>query len=198
MIKFNELRISEDKQYMKVNCQVETLEGYSDVYINGVYAIPYKNFKPTASRKSDYDSSDYVTLYNGAPSKHIEICKSRNFFPGQTLQDSLYFIMVTHEGEVSFSLTNYNCTADEEIAYAVILDWERIYKEGMQFVLQFFKNCGTNCSDNKAFEDFVLRWEAFKLAIATCDWVLVSELWDSLFKRTSAHVSSGCGCGKMI
>lgn len=195
MIKFNELRISEDKSYLKVNCQVENLDGYSNVYIDGIYAIKYTDFKPTASSFSDYSDTSKVVIYDGDPTKHIEIAKSSENFSGG-LSGALYFILVTHTGNVSTSLLAYDCSADEQITYGVVLDWEKVYSEGMQYALQFFKNCGENCNDNRAWEDFILRWEAFKLAISTCDWVLVSELWDSLFSRTKAVASSGCGCGK--
>ena len=43
MVIFNELRITEDKTCLIVDCSIEDLEGYRGMYIDSVYVEYYKN-----------------------------------------------------------------------------------------------------------------------------------------------------------
>ena len=194
MIQFSELRISTDGKKLYVDCHVENFVIYNNVYISAIYIDYYKN-----------------RLASGSPSEHA-ICMYENINDDPTVKQcsatlreteleghdfgtnkfrgGLFYVYVICDTNGA-SLATADCGWDSMTTMGIVTDWQKIYNEGMMYINEMVngKNCGV--SDN--FQDFILRWYAFRLAIETCDYDSLDKLWDGLFGNMEPNYS-GCGC----
>lgn len=208
MVIFNELRISEDKQCITVDVEIEDVDGYDGMYIDGIYLEYYKN----ASDSGDLTPGKYFTMYEhaeGDDDTHvrkrvtiddIEEQMSLYDFGTPEFDKGLFFVHVHCDGTpVNGSiLEGYGCGADNTWDTGIILDWKAVYEYGMGYAAKLAKSCGNPCDEPTGFKQFILLWYALQLAISTCDYSRVRGLWDRILKTFSgfsgASLSSGCGC----
>lgn len=194
MIQFSELRLSADKHKIYVGCEVENFDIYSGVYIKSVYIDYYKNRLASGSPSENaiclYDNthddytvkSAYATLDSNALTEA---------FGTTTFVDGLFYVYVTCDVHGA-SLATADCGWDAMTTVGIVADWEKVWAEGMMYINEVANAC-SNCGIKDNFLDFILRWEALKLAMITCDYETVDNIWDGLL-GTSKMVSGGCGC----
>lgn len=201
MVQFNELRITDNKTCLTVSCFVENLSMYSGMYIKSIDVYYYKNYS-TAGGSSEHainiysNTSDDTTVKSVRKTLYAAQLESvANEFGTSTFAGGLFYVVVECDGTLGSGAALYECGADSTVDVGVVVDWEKIYSEGMRYITSYYNNCKTPC-DVSLWEDFILRWNALKLAIATCDWDMVNTLWDKIFFRSATRASaSGCGCG---
>jgi len=204
MVLFNELRITEDRKCLIVDCEVDRVDLYSNMYIDSIYIEYYKN-SPVSGMPSDKayilyeNSSSDNTVKSVIRSMDIAALKSSDMGI-DSFRDGLFYVIVKCDGELGTVPSGMPCGYDNVTDIAVILDWKSFYERGMNFVSSMFNNCGDKCAVPAGFEQFVLLWNALKLAISVCDWDAVNMLWDNIigtggYGQTNALVF-GCGCGR--
>ena len=213
MVTFNELRITEDRQCLIVDCEVENIDIYRDMYIKSIYLEYYKNAS-AASMPSDMAYKMFENSKNGEPDTKLKAV--RVSLPDSSLyktgfnisgyEDGLFYVVVVCDGELARNVANYPCGYDDVVTIGAVIDWKTFYQMGMQYVASIYGNCGNPnfCENPDGFEDFVLLWNALKLALSSCNWPFVAQLWDRFlnapYSKTSVPSSvtgsRGCGCGR--
>ena len=218
MVIFNDLRLSDDKKCLIVDCEIEDVDGYDGMYIDSINVIYYK-YAPDSSScwPSAAAQEHFANLYEkedeGEELTHIRVSKSiediirevgEAAFGTSTLDGGLFVVYVKCDGDPANGLTleAYGCGADRDWDLGIILDWKRIYEQGIAFAAKLATNCGNPCEDNSGFEQFILHWYGLQLAIATCDLFQVKKLWPKFMRisgmigASGATLNSGCGCGR--
>lgn len=200
MVIFNELRICDDGNKLIIDVSIDSASVYDNMYIKGISVIWYKDMSASASL-----SSGDIVYQNTVPditvrNKRLTVNANELLHVLQTNNNSfkggLVYVLVECDGTLPASISTYPCGADEKIKIAAAPDWKTVYSMGMGYVYDLFDDCSKQCKSMGGFENFVLLWNALKLAIAACDWDTVSSIWDKLnfVPSASGVVSSGCGC----
>lgn len=195
MIQFSELRISTDRRKLYVGCEVENFDIYSGVYIKSIYVEYYKNRLASGSPSEDavciYDNANddysvksaYATLTAAELPESLEI---------SSFAKGLFYVYVICDVHGT-SLATADCGWDAMTTVGIVADWEKVWAEGMHYIDEVARACG-KCTIKDDFIDFILRWEALKLAMIVCDYETVDRLWDGLFGDGSGVAYRGCGC----
>lgn len=204
MVLFNELRIADDKQSIFVDCYIEGLGIYSDMYIKEIYIDYYKNAL-TSGVPSDkaikiYDNTNDQTSVNAvrtcllASDSQVE----QNF--GISDFDSgMFYVYVYCDGTLPASVSTLPCGYDDTSDTGVIVDWKKMYQIGMQYVSTLSSRCFDKCNDVFGFDNFIFVWNALKLAISTCDYSLAEKIWEKFIRYYNPSAitgNSGCRCNK--
>lgn len=195
MIQFSELRISDCKRKIYVGCEVENFDIYSGVYIKSVYIDYYKNRLASGS-----PSENAICLYDNTNDNYniksvyvtLDSASLQDSFGTHTFANGLFYVYVICDVHGN-SLATADCGWDSMTTVGIIADWEKVWREGMMYIGQVANSCST-CTIKDGFIDFILRWEALKLAMATCDYETVDMMWDGLIGNTRAASTGGCGC----
>lgn len=198
MVKFDELRISEDRQRMTVECHVEDYDVYAGMYIQSIYLEYYKN-RGTVGVPSDKaillfeNHNDDPTVVK-AVRKTITPVSIPPDFGTTSFDGGLFYVYVICDGDLAPEAATMTCGFDNTLDVGVIPDWKMLYERIMPLVAKFADSC-TPCDDIPGFGHLILLWYAFKYAIDVCDWVTVDRLWDEFIGGTTGSGSAGgCGC----
>ena len=204
MVVFNELRISDDKKSLIVDCNIEGLKVYDNMYIQSVTVYHYKNASncglPLDQDKVitmlDNDENTSLQSFRGCVSK--EQIKSIGV---DGFEVEMFLVKVKCAGNMGIEVVLYPCGTDNTVDIAVVPDWEFLYSTGMRYVARFAGKCGDPCEIPDGFNNFVMLWFALKLAFETSDYAQMFALWDKIralrFVDPNGSVftaTSGCGC----
>ena len=204
MVTFNELRISDDYGCLIVDCEVERVDIYQDMYVKSVYLEYYKNANaasmPSSKAVCIYENTNNDKKVKAVRLKVMQSSLGRMNFGTTSFKGGLFYVIVNCDGDMPASIVNYPCGYDEQTDIGAVLDWKSFYNIGMSYVNSLFNGCNP-CPDLTGFEHFAVLWNALKMAISTCDWNLVSDLWDKFllspdnpFTPSATARPSGCGC----
>ena len=205
MVTFNELRICEDGNYLIVDCMVDNTDVYKNMYIQSIYLEYYKNAS-SVGMPSDKAYLLYDNKYNDSSIKSKRITfpvSSLSFtkFHINSFEGGLFYVIVECGGEPTSDVVFMPCGADDTIRVGAVLDWNLFYSRGMGYISAMFDSCGNPCMPTDEFEHFIILWNALRLAIDTCDWETVKDLWDKFRLAPSATqngssivTGGGCGC----
>lgn len=192
MVNFNSLSISEDFKKLSLDISISDAQESADYFIRHIYVEYYKNRNvlgvPSEKAAVAFDNEDssvrsYVGDFNVSMLKELE--PRVNTFEGGLF----YIIVVCQSGE--------GAEADIVREIGSVLDWKKVYKLGMQAVVNFNASCNRgNCMVPDNLEQFVLVWHSFELAVKTQDIDQVDRLWTRFISLGSAGTgSSTCNCG---
>jgi len=219
MVHFNELRITDDGKYLIIDAAIDDLDWFANNYITSVAIDVGENYS-AAGPSSDAkvievaaDSSTVNIIANGdvGCSKvyaqtedeeciseccigevyqrkiHLEL-KATDL--GFDLLSHIYFVYVNVGGTPSPSTP---CGYDVSYEMGVVYNARCIYNTGMLYM----KQLADECAYHKGFQDFILRYAAFKLALETGNYEEAVTFWHNYLQgeRPSTKVESkGCGC----
>ena len=205
MVIFNDLRVAEDKSCLVVECEIEDISGYDGLYIDTVHIEYYKNVtsdgvpsdKAICVFSDDEEQAHARTVRCELKLSDISV----DTFGTDKFDGGLFFVTVKCDGTPTnpAELASYGCGADRMVDTGVIVDWETVYRNGMSYVNSLADDCVDKCNPPLGFGNFILYWYALRLAINTCDWPLVRDLWDRFSGslggiRSKGSSMSGCGC----
>ena len=206
MVRFNELRITEDRKCLIVDCEIEQIGLYADMYIDEIRLDYYKNVDssglPTTKSYQMWQYQDGSPKMRGVRVSMFDTALSETEFGVDTFKDGLFYVTVICGGDLKMTVhgSELPCGTDNNVDIQAVIDWKGFYERGMQFISSMY-GCGADkCEIPAGFEDFILLWNALKTAIAVCDWPLVSKLWDRILRSRAYNktvgLSGGCGCGR--
>ena len=207
MVTFNELRICEDGSYLIVDCEIDNVDVFKNMYIQSIYLEHYKNAS-SVGMPGDNAYKLYENRYDDATVKSKRVTLSVNDlrftkFGITSFSGEMFYVVVICGGEPTGEITYMPCGAEDPKTIGVVIDWNLFYSRGMGYIASLFDDCGNPCQPTDEFEHFIILWNAIRLAIETCDWELVKDLWDKfrLAKGTrgdsvTGKVFGGCGCGR--
>ena len=206
MITFNELRIGENGSCLVVDVEISGLEIYKNMYIKSVSLDYYGNVVrdkshslPSAKAYKLYDNSFDDTTVRRKRISMPQAALVMTDFGIEEFDKGLFFVTVVCDGDLPAGVANFACGFDDTVKIGVVVDWKSFYSVGMQYVARLANRCADPCLKDPGFEDFILQWNALKLAIDTCNWPMVAELWDKvmrLHRENAPVVVGGCGCGR--
>ena len=207
MVIFNDLRITEEKDCLIVDCYIEDIDGYDGMYIDSIYVEYYKNVTddgvPSDKAIAIYQKGENDVGQTGMRVSLKSSQLNKKTFGTDTFDEGLFFVTVTCDGTPKNPaiLESYSCGADNTVDVGVAIDWHSVYTLGMGHAAKLAYGCTDPCDVPAGFESFVLYWYALQLAISTCDWPLVRKLWDKFMRSIKGvghgmTLSSGCGCNR--
>ena len=210
MVRFNELRITEDRKCLIVDCEIEPIGLYANMYIDEIRLDYYKNVDssglPTTKSYLMWQHKEGDPEMKGVrtSAKEQDIIDAGfdiDLLDDGLFRDGLFFVTVICSGAPSSVASTLPCGTDVDRESQAVIDWKGFYERGMQFISSMY-GCGADkCAIPAGFEDFVLLWNALKAAIAVCDWPMVAKLWDRITRsgmcgRPNVGLGSACGCGR--
>ncbi|MBQ3949138.1 MAG: hypothetical protein II661_01565 [Bacteroidales bacterium] len=205
MVIFNELRIKEDRSGLIVDCSVEGLAVYENMYISKIEVYHYKN---TDSYGAPIDTSKVITLYdNTVPDttvKSVRRCLSESALATSVLgvseyKNGIFYVRVTCDGTLGADISQYACGTDNPVDIGIVPDWMSLYNSGMGLIARL-AGCHALCDPNTGYEQFIMNWFAIRLAMSACDYDGLAEAWDRYFRIStcsgapSTVSGNGCGC----
>lgn len=180
MVTFDKLSLSSERDVLNIICSLDTSEN-EGWYISSIQVEYIENYLaggPSSHAIEVYSGTD--TFVNTSLSADDTTVQSSDKFGITTFAKGLFVVYVY--------CSDGSTISSPEVG--LIIDWDKIYLEGMFHVKQALSECGFK----KDFIDFVLRWEAFKLAIDTCDYEMMHCLWTKLFGVAVSTTKSTCCC----
>ena len=204
MVTFNELRINNANNTLIVDCTVEDLTIYSDVYIKSIELYHYKNADSSGEPvnlskvltifENDDDDTTIRTVRKCVPDTFAE-----SVFGISVFEKGIFFVRVTCDGTLPPQTMQFACGYDDMVDIGVVVDWKYLFDIGMGLIASM-DVCGNICKSNDNLEQFILTWFSLRLALEACDFDQLGILWDR-FLRLSAFSTtskvSGCGCHNM-
>ena len=206
MVIFNELRIAENRSCLTVDCYIEELTTYANMYIESIYIDYYKNTTPASMPGAKayclYENTEGDTSVRAVRRSLHEYTLPLTQFGIDKFDDGIFYVIVKCNGTLPASeIADLPCGADNTTTVGVIIDWKTVYEKGMQYVSSIYGPCASGCADLTGFEHFALLWNALRLAISVCDWQMVENLWNKILlspsvasSGSSSSSSSPCGC----
>ena len=198
MVRFDNLRIADDYRSLLVQCHIDDYDVYDNMYIKTVYLEYYKN-RGTIGVPSDkaillYNNSNNDTSVKSVTANLSVAALDAAEIGVSSFDDELFYVYVTCDGTLDPSVSTMDCDMDNTLDVGVVLDWQDVYRMGMKYIAGFADNC-FDCEGTADFEQFILLWNALKLAADVCDWVTLERIWPKLMASYTGNYSlSGCGC----
>ena len=204
MVIFNELRITDDKTALIVDCMVEGLDIYENMYIESIYLDYYKNCGTIG-----VPSENAICLFDNKGESADQTVKAKRIrklaselpesFGTTKYDDGLFYVIVTCNGNLPAEAALFACRTDDVVDVGIVLDWYNLYKKGMSYVSYLASGCNDPCADTSSFQQFVFIWHALNAAIASKDYHQLCKIWEKFIRAsipiTSTNtITTGCGC----
>lgn len=185
MVEFNELRITDDQQYLIIDVQINPDPFYDDVYIDSILIDDQDSFvsvdNPTGA----------VFTYNiedtSVKSIRLELSETNI---NRSFNNTLLFIYTVTSGEPS---EDAPCGTTDPIVMKTVIDLYPIYQSLMQNV----KEVENSCEIPYNFVDKYLRFKAVQLAIATGNYPIAIKYWKMFFANMKPKQTI-CSCNGKI
>ncbi len=199
MVSFSELRISDDKDQIIIECAVRDLPIYTNMYIDTITIEHYENFSESGSP----GGKSYVAYRNGTNGSSqrnvrcvVDLAAVSQLFALTDFDGGLFYVFVHCGGTLSPNASQYGDGATSTTDLAIVLDWRKFYKAGLKQLVAYYMGCGLKCTVPAWLEEFVMLWNAIKLAIETCDWTLLDRLWRKFLAiADGVPMNTDCNCG---
>lgn len=203
MVRFNELRITEDRKCLVVDVEMEQIGLFSNMYIESIYVDYYENVD-----SSGMPGAKAYLLWS-APEDGQKFRGVRTFLKAEDLDETefgitsftngLFYVTVICGGTPG-DMSKLPCGSDSDRETQAVIDWKGFYENGMNYISSMFGCGGDKCTIPAGFEEFVLLWNALKTALAVCDWPMVAKLWKRIlrsrgYSMSGAFTDNACGCG---
>ena len=202
MITFNSLQLSDDRNFMLIDCQITDTETYPNAYIDKIYIEYYKN-RLALKGPSDFAVQVYDAETAGEQLTHVSLTGD-DAVPASVLAEKPGIGTESFVGGLFYALVVWKDTdeivldsGEVSCAYGAVLDWEYVYERGMAAVASIAAGCNRNaCEPPLFFEQFVIVWHALSLSVEAKDFDMVDKLWGRFVSiPSSVPGPSTCNCG---
>lgn len=215
MVKFNELKITPDNEYLIIDVSVDNAEYYDGVFIdsiiidnqdtyveNGPSSNPIFTYNVnkeaynlvyslpescSCSPVQDEESKNYCFSADEDAGKYVRlVIKSEDL--RVPIAGSLFVVYVNTIGEPR---EDTPCSLRQSTVTGTAVNLYPIYKSS----LGYFKELGDTCNIPKGLIDTILRINAIELAIRTGNYTRATKYWKKFFSNIRyINTSSNCGC----
>lgn len=186
MVRFETLRI-DDNNNLVVVAHVKEESYYKNVYIDQIIIDSPMTFTETGPSDKPIFTKTYTK-----PVKIVDTTITNAEIAGSKCDfgNGPFFVYIHTTGAPSATIP---CGMDNEITLGVAINLCAIYRKGIHYVKELAKTC----SIPDGFVNFILSYNALKLAIVTKDFPLVRKIWMSIFHRGfTFNKRRSCGCGR--
>lgn len=215
MVIFDQLRLSDDATKLYVTAHVNTAQymdntsPFKDVYIKRVVVSDANKITEMSDLdtivnrkkylvKQDYGDGDYkksIDLVFDANNfeRHDETEIKKIDFCGKEMLTTLFFVFIetTDAGAAGACLP---CYMQNKVTVGATFDENLLF----QNVMNYTRELADDCNIPSGFIDFILRWNAFKAAIATDHYLPAVKYYNMLFggsnSTNTTGTTRGCGC----
>ena len=196
MVLIDQLRISDDGQFMYINARVPEMTAFENLYITSLVIKTASQVSETAPETVE-GNFIYKETFEVGEEAYLERNLSINdmvLYDKNNFSEDLFFVYITteyatDEGQIS---PNIPCRMDEMTSVGVTFDENLLYQKVMGFTKQLHTGCNT---PNKEFIDFILLWNAFKASVETEHFISAKMFYKYLFDdTTSVDITKNCGC----
>ena len=191
MIKFNELRITNDGKNLIICAQVREEEYYENVYIKNIKIDTQDTYSEGAP------SQNAITVWDDTENlnqKKVILSLVKNeIFGNKSIPDltkNLFFVYVTAKGIPGAETP---CGCDKETTLGVTLYLGDFYNTFMKYIKEMGNG---NCSIPQGFIDQLLRFKAMNVSMDSGHYIQGIEYYNKWFsgKNTITYSTSNCGC----
>lgn len=195
----------DDKTRLVIDCFVEGLEIYKDMYIKNIYVDYYGNREehlPSAKciqvyKNEDKDGNPVTTVQAVRVTLDASNAAVGEQFGITSFERGLFYVTVECDGTLPATVSTMSCGYDNTVDYGIIVDWEMLYTLGMRYATSYNFGC-RKCKEEDNFETFVLMWNSIKMAVQSCDFSVLERFWAKFVRLFTGSdvpiVSAGCGC----
>lgn len=210
MIQFNELKISPDNQELIIDVSVKDLSIYSNVYLDSIIIDnqdTFTNNGPSSNPiysftiEDEYNPVYSVPEFNGCNPVLEEDTESQCFTEAKgvkhyrlvltgkdiSMSGNLFFVYVVAKGTPDPSTP---CTMDNMTTLGVACNLHDIFQSCMSYI----RELESSCNIPKGFIDYILRFKALELSLATGNYITAIKYWNKFFKNKSFSNPSTCNC----
>lgn len=192
---FDQLRIAEDGKMLYLDCHVNTASMFSDRYIDKVVIKTGEQVLETETSPTVADGNHIYLKQVSGNQKEIHLALQpvdmNEYYSKNDFSSDMFFVYV-----VCKDLSTNECIPCElsNLTYiGTTFDTHRLYQEAMGYV----KELSDTCEVSEGFIDFILRFNAFKIAADTGHYQCAVDFYKQLFGGSYASHNSttkGCGC----
>ena len=185
MITYNDIRITNDYPRLisiDIVDETDTIEDvtvvfYSDMGDDGTYDSE-KAYRHEINPETEDAHHYHVEL-------SVEGINEECDMEIGSFDKALFYVIINTEDATSEELHTYT---------AVIPDWLAVYNAGMPFVAQIASLGFDKCDHASGFEEFIILWNALKLAFSSGDYAQISMLWNKFLRFTGTGPAAVTGC----
>lgn len=186
MIVFDELRITNDLQYLIVRAHVRKMKPFENVRISSLTVYSHKQFCKNGSEEPE---GGKVFGFKEKP-KEIEVYIENTELNMINLDSDLIFVKITAEGYPDES-NGCLCGMDKDRVIGVTMNMGNIYNKFMSYI----KDLADTCNISKDLIDKILQWKTFTAALDGCHYCTAVDYYKKWFLNDkSVNTSKGCGC----
>lgn len=187
MIKFNELRITNDGKYLIIDASVRNTSYYDNVYIDSIYIDTQDTYKDGGPSSSVVYSNN---ITNASPDFNYKRYRWElsvgDLLP--SLSNNLFFIYVKAKGTPK---SDTPCGMDNEYTLGVTFDTCSLYNALMSYV----REVNNSCDIPKNFIDLFLQFKALEISINTDHYMQAIDFYNSFIKDIKLTKSiKSCNC----
>lgn len=185
MINFNDLRISPGGKEMFIDAEIASYSYYDGMYISQIVIDTEETFNISGPSGEPFYTKSFTEQ-----NKEQSLYLTADNFSMASFTGHIYYVYVMVAGLPD---SQTPCGWDNSYTMGVVLDWQPIYKIGIDSMRQVVDNC---CSLDRDFIDYILRFESFELALRTGQYVLANDKFIQWFQDAeSPIVKPPCNCG---
>lgn len=184
MIVFDELRVTNDAEYLIIDARVRKEDYYKDVYIDKIVIDTEETYSESGP------SSNPVYSYSPkGDNKSIKLILNINELQNLTsFKNHLLFVYAVAKGTPA---SNTPCGLDNINTLGVTTYMGDFYN----YFMQNIKEVGQSCSIPQNFIDALLRWEALNVSIDSGHYTQGIKYFNDWFKNSVKEtVNVNCGC----
>ena len=184
MIVFDELRVTNDAEYLIIDARVRKEDYYKDVYIDKIVIDTEETYSEGGP------SSNHVYSYSPeGDNKSIRLILNINELQHLTsLKNHLLFVYAVAKGTPA---SNTPCGLDNINTLGVITYMGDFYN----YFMQNIKEVGQKCSIPQDFINALLKWEALNVSIDSGHYTQGIKYFNDWFKGgVKETVNVNCGC----
>ena len=176
MLRFNELRVTPDNKYLIIEASIDPDPRFKDARIMKIEIDTEDTFRTTgpSTRAKTFE-------YRNLPRKVREIVDLEQFFG----ENKMFFVYLTSTGDIS----NAPCGLADRVFLGVTYNKYILHKTHIANI----RNMDV-CTPDKEFIDYVLRFNAFNMALAVGDHTKAIEYWKEFFGKVDVKSYKRCGC----
>ena len=207
---FDQLKISSDGNTMYIDAHVGESSYFDRISLDYIAIVPANNEEETVPALEDNKEiykltfgEDVRTLslvltkasfdeaFNNTDSKGAPIAEGPTAsvpFTEANLNRNLFFIYVAVKGTFDPSIP---CGLDRTLNLGVAFNVYILYRKAMDYTKELIKEC----SEHKAFTDYILLWNAFKSSLITGHYLSAIKFFKLLFlDGNNVSNATNCGC----
>lgn len=187
MIKWNELRVTQDGKELIIDGSVKDLEYYKDVYIEKVIIDSQDTYVPNGP------SSKPIFSYNveSETEKSIRLELDSKAL-GVTINNTMFFVYIVVKGTPSIDTP---CGMDNQITLGVVTNLCPFY----QHMVAYMKEIENTCDIPSNFINSILQYKALELSVRIGYYTQAIKYWNKFFQNIqNATINTGCKCHGQI